>query len=468
MQGLLFTEALQEETPRGQKSQEGKRWIRTHQDRERWERKGVMLQDAVMYMAATNSTLHHHEDARDNPMIGIMANPDNGAVPAEIQQGRSWCTDNGAYSGRFNPAVYEQWLDGLMPYHRTCRFAVSPDVIGDWDRTLELFEVWKRKIRSRGLPAAIVLHRGCTPEILPDADALFIPASNLDDPLLPVLVKEARRRGMWVHLGRVNSLKRMQWAKRLGCDSADGTYLKHRGVDWGLQDVALWVWGSAAVTQNRSLLEETGGHPIQYTEMPSDHERLRERRREAAQAAGEELLDRTEVKVGMRVYDFACRQGAQVSEVNSPVPAEITLTFDDGREEERGVEQVCTLGCETHLQVILRALRTTGLDLERLDDLEGLDPLISMDSEERAEWFENRTWTREERERVDLMFVEDQLQLHQKHGSDPAEDHSLKEALCRLRLPLEGFMENPPSAQAGCGGVLFAAPLTCQGTAPPV
>src|SRR5208282_3846784 len=41
------------------------------------------------------------------------------------------------------------------------------------------------------------------------------------------LTTEARKRGKLVHMGRVNSTKRLLVAQRFGCDTADGTYLKH-------------------------------------------------------------------------------------------------------------------------------------------------------------------------------------------------------------------------------------------------
>ena len=37
--------------------------------------------------------------------------------------------------------------------------------------------------------------------------------------------REAKDRGKWLHMGRVNSIKRLRIAKRMGCDSVDGTYL---------------------------------------------------------------------------------------------------------------------------------------------------------------------------------------------------------------------------------------------------
>ena len=62
-----------------------------------------------------------------------------------------------------------------------------------------------------------------------DFDALFIGGTTdwkLGDGAAQ-LVREAKRRGKWVHMGRVNSLRRMIYAESIGCDSADGTMLKY-------------------------------------------------------------------------------------------------------------------------------------------------------------------------------------------------------------------------------------------------
>jgi hypothetical protein len=39
------------------------------------------------------------------------------------------------------------------------------------------------------------------------------------------LTAEAKSRGKHVHMGRVNSRKRYRYARSIGCDSVDGTYL---------------------------------------------------------------------------------------------------------------------------------------------------------------------------------------------------------------------------------------------------
>ena len=54
------------------------------------------------------------------------------------------------------------------------------------------------------------------------------------------LVAEAKSRGKAVHMGRVNSAKRMRYAAAIGCDSADGTYITF-GPDRNLPHVLGWV-----------------------------------------------------------------------------------------------------------------------------------------------------------------------------------------------------------------------------------
>ena len=53
------------------------------------------------------------------------------------------------------------------------------------------------------------------------------------------LTAAARERGKRVHMGRVNSERRYRYAKAIGCDTADGTYLTF-GPDLLLPDVLAW------------------------------------------------------------------------------------------------------------------------------------------------------------------------------------------------------------------------------------
>lgn len=70
---------------------------------------------------------------------------------------------------------------------------------------------------------------GLTIETCPwgEFDVLFLGGSTewKLGPEARELTAEARRRGLPVHMGRVNSFKRLAYAEAIGCTSADGTFL---------------------------------------------------------------------------------------------------------------------------------------------------------------------------------------------------------------------------------------------------
>jgi len=54
------------------------------------------------------------------------------------------------------------------------------------------------------------------------------------------LIAEAKRRGKWAHMGRVNGRSRLLAAVGAGCDSVDGTYLAF-GPDTNLPKLLRWL-----------------------------------------------------------------------------------------------------------------------------------------------------------------------------------------------------------------------------------
>ncbi len=122
-------------------------------------------------------------------------------------------------------------LDALVGAPGRCLFVTVPDVVADADATAQLFEVWWRALARRGLPAALVAqdgveHLGCWLSLVwPRIDALFIGGSTewKLGSAAEALVAEAKRRGKWAHMGRVNSARRIRYAASIGCDSVDGT-----------------------------------------------------------------------------------------------------------------------------------------------------------------------------------------------------------------------------------------------------
>ena len=98
------------------------------------------------------------------------------------------------------------------------------------------------RIRALRYPVAYVLQDGQEDVPVPwdEIDAVSVGGSD-DFKLGPVaagLCREARARGKWVHVGRVNSHKRLRYAVSIEADSADGTYLVY-GARRGLPNVNL-------------------------------------------------------------------------------------------------------------------------------------------------------------------------------------------------------------------------------------
>ena len=91
--------------------------------------------------------------------------------------------------------------------------------------------IWRFPVTIRGLgfKAAFVIQDGETPDQIRwnELDAIFIGGSTewKLGSIAADIASEAKKRGKWVHMGRVNSFKRMRLAAAIGCDSVDGTYL---------------------------------------------------------------------------------------------------------------------------------------------------------------------------------------------------------------------------------------------------
>jgi hypothetical protein len=180
-------------------------------------------------------------------LLNVIDTPKQGNIrPA----GAAWCADNGCFGkGYPGDTAWYGWLTANAGDAATCVFAVAPDVVGDAAATLARSLPWLPKIRALGYPAAFVAQDGLTPETCPwgEFDVLFI-GGTTDWKLgreARQLIREAKARGKWVHMGRVNSEKRMRYARAVGCDSVDGTYITF-GPDVNLPDVLGWLRGTDA------------------------------------------------------------------------------------------------------------------------------------------------------------------------------------------------------------------------------
>ena len=182
-----------------------------------------------------------------------MITPRMGQRPAV---GQVWAADNGRYASPqdYTDDGYLAWLERMAPYRADCLFATAPDTFGDAEATLRDSVPLLPRIRAAGYPAALVAQPAMTVDAVPWelVDVLFVGGPNHwqhSEPLIE-LVAEAKRRGKWVHMGRVNSHRRTVYAESIGCDSVDGTYLRFR--PYGRPD----LWADHA-NANPSIWRET-------------------------------------------------------------------------------------------------------------------------------------------------------------------------------------------------------------------
>lgn len=185
-------------------------------------------------------------------VIGYIDTPAQGNARPD---GVPWCADNGCFSDKWDEAKWWKFLTDNAADAGTCLFAVAPDVVGDAYATTVRFRKWGARIRDLGYPVAYVAQdglenlRGRTesggltfPVPWDSFDVLFIGGSTewKLGPDARQIVAEAKARGKWVHMGRVNSERRFKYAASIGCDSADGTYLTF-GPDANLPKLLAWT-----------------------------------------------------------------------------------------------------------------------------------------------------------------------------------------------------------------------------------
>jgi len=185
---------------------------------------GTGNRTVMLYLSPVWHTLP--ESKRDR--FGYILNLHAGAgVGSAVLAGHKWMLDNGAFSDNWTEAAWLAALERWQPYAGTCIAAVCPDVVGDAAATLARFDVYEPVIRRYGYPVAFVTQDGLTLAAVPweRFEVLFVGGTDKHKltESYPFIL-EAKQRGKWVHVGRVNGRDRIEryWM----ADSVDGTMLK--------------------------------------------------------------------------------------------------------------------------------------------------------------------------------------------------------------------------------------------------
>jgi hypothetical protein len=195
--------------------------------------------------------LSGHIGAMRHPRLGFLVTPDlRQQPPADAV----FAADNACYSNPdgYSDEGYLRFL-GSLPADR-CLFAPAPDVVGDHQATVARSVPMLPRIRSVGFPAAFCAQDGWNEESTPwgEFDVLFIGGTTEfkfrggRDAAVAAL-----RHGKRVHMGRVNSKDRLRAAAAIGCQTADGTFLRF-GPD--VNTIRLFRWLDAL--DHEPMMEE--------------------------------------------------------------------------------------------------------------------------------------------------------------------------------------------------------------------
>lgn len=198
-------------------------------------------------------TAHPQAASHAGPNFGRLLSPRQFSRARDTADaGIPWACDNDAYSG-FDRRLFSAmlWRVSDLP---GCLFVTSPDVVGDWRATRDQFDWWEMWLRLTGQPIAYVLQDGQPAAAVPweRIHALFV-GGTTEYKLsaeAEVLVREGKRRGLWVHMGRVNSRRRLHYARAIGCDSVDGGQFSR----WRNQKLPLGLeWARSALQERLPL-----------------------------------------------------------------------------------------------------------------------------------------------------------------------------------------------------------------------
>jgi hypothetical protein len=193
----------------------------------------------LLLVTSAHPTLQPHR----TPSLGRLVQPRHfSSLPQTILSGWPWAADNDCFQGlshRRYCLMLDRLQEALIAANNGERrgecwrgrplFVSVPDVVADSRTTAYLWGVWADAVRRRGLPLAFVAQNGCNhPRMSPpwhEFDAVFIGGDTAWKlgPEARRIVRVCKGRGKWVHMGRVNTLRRLRYAESIGVDSVDGT-----------------------------------------------------------------------------------------------------------------------------------------------------------------------------------------------------------------------------------------------------
>ena len=191
---------------------------------------GIFQGRAMRYMIGSDSLPSFLTVQEEIPDAGMLLYPKSWRAPAGV-----YACDNGVYGAFQKGKVWDDQMHhaflGMLnkiPADNPPLWVLLPDAVADWPRTVELAAMYLPLVRQRRLPVAIALQDGCNfEEVMGFApDWVFVAGSTeWKEANILTACRFFHARGIKVHVGRVNTRRRLMLCQSAGADSADGTTL---------------------------------------------------------------------------------------------------------------------------------------------------------------------------------------------------------------------------------------------------
>jgi hypothetical protein len=198
-----------------------------------------------------SSPLIHYWAGRYPNKLGWLVGP-SAIAKTKLRPWLPFALDNDAYSAWSNKTTWseDQWrimLDTLHKAGASPSWAIVPDVVADKTATIALWAKYVEEVRQYGWPTAFAVQDGMTKADVPhDADVVFVGGSTEWKWATAAYWVDAYAR---VHIGRVNSLKKLLYCEKIGVESIDGTGWMRGTMEHSKKGRDLATWVEGRVTQ---------------------------------------------------------------------------------------------------------------------------------------------------------------------------------------------------------------------------
>jgi hypothetical protein len=189
------------------------------------EKRETVTSKQIIGYASRTGTRRNLAVLRDNGWRLLVS-----ATGVHRTEGFRYALDNGAWSAyqRGTPFDHVAFMRLVGNLGRDADFIVIPDIVEGGERSLEFSRAWIPRLAPIGTKLLLAVQDGIPPgeveKHLASGIGIFVGGSTeWKLATMPMWGRLARSWGEYLHVGRVNSVKRINLCKDAGADSFDGT-----------------------------------------------------------------------------------------------------------------------------------------------------------------------------------------------------------------------------------------------------